>query len=514
MPLITPTIVREPNTLEPVNGNIWYQLNATGVSSFPDYKYVIDLWQVSKTFGITFSKIGRFKIPTRPDNYYGWLNVGKALKPFIENNLGYETVPVNITTPTAQTDLYTRYQASYGFEYNPNISYYDIVTSPGLGFITSTNQGFQVGDSVTINKTNNTFNSQYNGVKVIASQSSGAISIPGYSGTWYWYGFSGTPGISYPISYDGGKIVNVLRVTATSSSKFAYNGTRQYDQRNFNSTDATPPFVNFATNYMWTSTTSTVKFLSNWNDYGQWKRISTSEYETMNIFVDINSTVNLTYELETFDSSGSFLSTTTGFFGSFESSPAFGKRYYFIPCGTSNIDSIVGSGIFNNVTYYTWRVYNSSNSAKTSEKIYRQIDRTCTLYTPIRVVFLNRMGGYDYFTFTQDNKKTVNVNRTEFKKVLDPEYNFGNRGDTVLAQDVQYTYTLNSNWITENEYNWLEELITSPEVYYITTDYASPRLAPIIITDTSYTVKTALRDKLFNLTINYKLSYPINVANY
>lgn len=510
MALVIPTIIKEPNILEPVNGNIWYQLYATGAQNFSDYKYVIDLWQASKTTGQTFSKIGRFKVPVRPNNYSGWLQVGKALKPFIINNLGYETIPYNVTTPTAVNNSYTRYQASYGFEYNPNIAFYDIVQSPALGFIVSTNQGFQVGDTVTLSKNNTTFNAGYNGVKVIASQSSGAISIPGYPGTWYWYGFSGTPGASYPISYDGGTIVNVLRVTGTSSNKFAYNGTRQYNQRNFNGTDATPANVNFSTDYMWTSTTSTVKFLSNWNNYGTWKRIAGGEFETMNIFVDTNNNINLTYELETFDNNGSSLAVYTGALSNFQSSPAFGRRYWFVPSGTSQIQSIIGSSVFANAGFYTWRIYNSSDSSKTSEKIYRKIDRTCTVYDTVRVVFLNRMGGYDYFTFTQDNKKTVNINRSEYNQVLDPEYNFGNRGDTVLAQDVQYTFQLNSNWISEAEYNWLEELITSPEVFYI----EGGRLAPIVITDTSYVVKTALRDRIFNLTINYKLSYPINVANY
>jgi len=123
------------------------------------------------------------------------------------------------------------------------------------------------------------------------------------------------------------------------------------------------------------------------------------------------------------------------------------------------------------------------------------------------------MGGYDYFTFNKDKKRTVAINRTEYKQVLDIAYEFGDRGDVVLAQDVQYTFTLNSDWISEETYLWLEELVTSPEVYIVTFLDSKYKLDPIVITDTSYVIKTRLRDKIFNLTLNYKLAYPVNVAN-
>ena len=121
------------------------------------------------------------------------------------------------------------------------------------------------------------------------------------------------------------------------------------------------------------------------------------------------------------------------------------------------------------------------------------------------------MGGYDWWTFDRDNKKTVNINRTEYKRVLSPAYSISERGQTTLSQDVQHTFSLNSNWISESDYAYLEELISSPDVYIVR--YNDGALIPINITDTSYSVKTQLRDKLFNLTINYKLSYSINIQN-
>jgi hypothetical protein len=498
MALATASLVSEPGKLEPVNGNIWYKLQSTNSSLYNDYKYVLDLWEVNRATGATSSLISRFKFPPRPVDNFGWLSVNKALKPFIINNTGIDVCPVNITALQAVTSLYCRYTATFGFEYNPNIEYADFVSSPAFGIAISTNEGFQVGDEITINKTNNIINSQYNGTKIIGSVSGGTVSIPGLTGSWYWYGLNGTFGESTPPYYDGGLITNVIRVRGTASTRLGYNGTRQYDQNT----------TNFYTNYAWDGTNTPVKFLTNYNNYHQYKRIGYSEYETMNLFYDQVASTTLLYTLTKYGSGFNVLSTINGNVGLLLPPPAFGQRYWAVPVGTKNFATS-----FAGVSYYKLTFFKSGGTP-TMVDIWRKIDGECSLYDTVRMVFLNRMGGYDYFSFTKDNKKTVNINRTEYKQVLQPDYSIGDRGDTVLAQDVQYTFTVNSNWITEGEYAWLEELVTSPEVYYITEDYGSPLLIPIVITDTNYAIKTQLRDKLFNLTINYKLSYPINVANY
>jgi hypothetical protein len=124
-------------------------------------------------------------------------------------------------------------------------------------------------------------------------------------------------------------------------------------------------------------------------------------------------------------------------------------------------------------------------------------------------MWLNRAGGWDFFSFTKDSKKTVDIERSEFTKILDWNYNVGDRGDTIFAQKAKENFTVNSNWITEGESIWLEELLTSPEVYHL----SGTNKLPLVITDTNYEVKTYLRNQLFNLVINYRYSYNINLQN-
>jgi hypothetical protein len=485
----TVSLASEPGYLAPVNAEMWYNLTSASASQITDYKYIIDVWKLNQVTGVTSSRLGRFKVPPRPDNYDCDFSVNKVLKSQI-SNLGSEIIIPTASTAQTVNDLYTRYTIQYGFEYNPELAYYDFVNSPSFGIAFTYNPQLRVNDIITINKTNYTLNPQYNGIHTVGTYSSGTVSIPGLTFGAYFVGLDGTFGSSTPIGADGGIVSNLIRVTGTASKRLGYNGTRQYEQIN----------VDFTDDYLLTQFSTEAKFLTNYVGY---KPVKALEYETQNIMAEVPTTLWYLV-LRTYDSTNTLIQTYTH-------SCTFSTtlKYYTIPVGTANLTgTFLNPNLFNNVYRYDLSIWRTSQF---SEYIYREIDRSCSLYEDVRVVFLNRMGGYDYWTFDKDNKKTVNINRTEYKKVLRPVYSFSERGQTTLSQDVQHTFSLNSNWISESDYAYLEELISSPNVYIVR--YFDGALIPINITDTSYSVKTQLRDKLFNLTINYKLSYGINIQN-
>jgi hypothetical protein len=156
-----------------------------------------------------------------------------------------------------------------------------------------------------------------------------------------------------------------------------------------------------------------------------------------------------------------------------------------------------------------FQLFNLTTGVRVSEIRNMKIKENCSLYETVRMMWLNRAGGWDYFSFTKDNKKTVNIERSEFTKILDYNYSVGDRGDTIYAQKGKENFLVNSDWITEDQAKWLEELFTSPEVYHL----SGTNKLPIIITDTNYEVKTYLRNELFNIQINYRYSYNINLQN-
>ena len=486
----TVSLLYEPDYLEPVNAEMWYGLTSASASVVDEFTYVIDVWKLNQFSGNTQSKLGRFKFPPRPSDYYGVFSVNKALKSEI-SNVGPTVIDPDISTPVLISDLYVRYQIYYGFEYNPNITYYDFVNTPSFGIALQSNPNLLVGDYININKTNNTVNSQYNGVHIVGTFSSGTVSIPGLTFGAYFVGLDGSFGVSTPVGTDGGIIDNLLRVSGTSSKRLGFHGTRQYEEA----------YKDFGTDYLMTLTSSNSKFLTNYSGY---KNIKPYEYETENLMYEVTSPT-FSYILNTYDSNSTLIGTYTHSFVL-----SVNRKYYSFPTGTRNlVTTFATASLFNGVYSYDLSIYESGGS-RLSELLSRKIDYTCSLYEDVRIVFLNRMGGYDYWTFNKDNKRTANITRTEYKKVLPALYTIGERGQTTLSQNIEYTYSLNSDWVTEYEYSFLEELVTSPNVFIVKSDAT---LIPINITDTSYQIKTQLRDKLFNMTINYKLSNSINIQN-
>jgi len=85
------------------------------------------------------------------------------------------------------------------------------------------------------------------------------------------------------------------------------------------------------------------------------------------------------------------------------------------------------------------------------------------------------------------------------------------RERTILTQKVEEQHIINTNWVTEDVYSYLGQLVISPEVYII--DETTNNAYPVIVMDPTYEYKTANRDKLFNMTLSYVYSFGIETQN-
>ena len=64
--------------------------------------------------------------------------------------------------------------------------------------------------------------------------------------------------------------------------------------------------------------------------------------------------------------------------------------------------------------------------------------------------------------------------------------------------------TVKSDWVTEATNDWLEELITSPDVY---VDDVTFGLVPVEITTSTFDLKQTVNDKLWNISISFRYTY-------
>lgn len=143
-----------------------------------------------------------------------------------------------------------------------------------------------------------------------------------------------------------------------------------------------------------------------------------------------------------------------------------------------------------------------------SESITFVID-DCTKYEPVRFMFLNSLGQFDYYSATLLSRTTLNTSRDSFVKTLSMGYTQGDRGKTVINVNSQESYSVNTNWISESTAQWLSyELFNSSEVYIL--DNTDGSITPVIIDNQSIEPKKRVNDSLINYQFNYSKAVPLN----
>jgi hypothetical protein len=154
---------------------------------------------------------------------------------------------------------------------------------------------------------------------------------------------------------------------------------------------------------------------------------------------------------------------------------------------------------------FTFEYYDLDNSGVAKALNFK---KKCTKYKPWTLVFLNCYGGWDSFTFVHgvlslDNeKKKFERNAYAFSNNMFLESNgiVYNEGFKTYASNIKTKMKLTSDLLNTDEYKWLAELITSPQVYIYDKDNAN--FYPVQITNTNYEFKDSLINKTEVLEIN------------
>jgi hypothetical protein len=147
-----------------------------------------------------------------------------------------------------------------------------------------------------------------------------------------------------------------------------------------------------------------------------------------------------------------------------------------------------------------------------------RVNLSCTQHDIIPLHFLNAAGGYETFHFTLVNRQTRNIERKSFERLqyeyesattaMDMTDAYGKLygGATQFATSQRITYKLISDWVNFTDYNWLKELIASPEVYLERNN----KFVPVTISTSTWAEKKRFADKTFNLELDIDLAYQVN----
>ena len=158
-------------------------------------------------------------------------------------------------------------------------------------------------------------------------------------------------------------------------------------------------------------------------------------------------------------------------------------------------------------TETSYKIILKDTGVQVSEPIYFNIDSECR-YEVRRLEFLNALGGFDCFNFTKVSRISEDVERKYFKQNPD---NMTSGVITYAQSDKEKTqyYTkgtpkmkLTSDWVDVATFNWLVELIESPEIYL----YDNGSRIAVQNIEGNWEQKVAAADTVFNLEVTLEFS--------
>ena len=157
------------------------------------------------------------------------------------------------------------------------------------------------------------------------------------------------------------------------------------------------------------------------------------------------------------------------------------------------------------VDNYQIQLYDGGSPA--SEIFYFQIAAECR-YETRRLEFLNSWGGFDCFNFTKVSRRSEDIKRNYYKQQPDDmssgviTYSLEDRKKVQYHTKSTTKMKLNSDWISVDTFNWLLELIESPEIYLY---QGGTRIAIQNIAG-NWQEKRSQVDSVFNLEVSLEFS--------
>jgi hypothetical protein len=177
------------------------------------------------------------------------------------------------------------------------------------------------------------------------------------------------------------------------------------------------------------------------------------------------------------------------------------------------INAWAGSTIITENTY-GYNVYITLGAATTRVLRFRQVCNP--KYRQYNLHFLNRLGGYDTMAFRLVNKRRSQFQRSSYRR--NPYQLSGSEmtnidvynkyNETTFNFAIQHTdfYSLTSDWVNDQDYAWLAQLVASPIIYM----EVQGAFFPVTINNTNYQYKYKVADQLFNFDLEVEVGKYLN----
>ena len=444
------TIQQSPTTPNMANNNLVYAVTSNS-SSAPQYQFVVDL-----TLSGSNTLLQRIKQQPNPNNA-GIFDMGSIITNYLDSDNSWKAAPF-VTASTAAK----RFQVKFGEQYGTSASS-SVILYTGVGAVTGS---------------------------------------PAVTASAYLYTINGLVDPNDKINWNFPSASYFTASAVSTTTTFSKQNALTNAPLTQSIQDGEYATISLINGNFTNSTSSAQDIFA----------VSVVVYNSASVEVDSFDLTNIT-------SNGGGPRTNIGtLWSAIATSQTAGTQLLTVGIGPQNL-SDDGNTLQTDWAYYTVNAYGQkaastiNNSGSYASLRYEKQGPQCG-YDGVRFAWKNEFGVWDYYTFTLATDKSFGIERAAYEQTFVPyssdypvPYSKQRRGTINYYNKPIQTQVANSNWLTQDESDWLKELFFSANVFY----QEGTEFYPAVITSVDVTEKTNPRSQqLFQYAIQFQVANQIN----
>jgi hypothetical protein len=471
------TIIAQPQQLMPAYNPIKYIIDNTNKNE-PGFRYIFTIYPAGSA-----TQIAQYKVLPVFGTGYGEQDISMLMQSLVT----YDESGIYSGVPYNSSESWYQYDLDLGFEYIDNIDYITTLQDNGGNVrISFTAHGFVAGDQIIIAQdgTGPANNPALEGLHTVLSATANQFTV---NVLWSTIGESTANG---NVSYADQRKTQVLD-DALITNKEVFNGAWNYYTNTIYETNPFPTALFLANgpgNLLLTS-----NFLDTY-----FSHLIPTTFLNAKFYYNLRVYGGDNYDVEWYDMDGnlldsaSFAPASDGIYGVFVGPTAAVTEDYYV--------LIYSDGGFDAVTYYF------------------TYDDRCTINNQ-QLIYLDRMGSWQSFAFQLRTYEKGQITREQYNQHIDGQVSGSQwvgvplqKGFKTYNTNVTKTFDLNTNWMGQDDATRFQELLTSPQVYYYSTDINPITFCACVVDATGFEVFSQKNKKLIKQSVTIRLAQqdPIN----
>jgi hypothetical protein len=127
----------------------------------------------------------------------------------------------------------------------------------------------------------------------------------------------------------------------------------------------------------------------------------------------------------------------------------------------------------------------------------------CDFFDKYDITFMDRLGSYITIPFYKADAISASVERSELNRKLPNDYSLLDAGMDSYHIEETLSYTVNSGQLSQTEYYYMRELLSTPQAFVSINGAAQQR---IVITSSNFDLLRQRTSKQRNLAIQFRMS--------